>query len=135
MITDTIDVFDFTAYEDVTSADVRIKNPATGAPTPMAVTIAGPEHPERKRRTFARQRKLRAALLGLLERRDGEVPRVNVDAIGYGAGVFDALKREKAVKAWERRHGVRGEAAAAAPAERARWAWIIRVLLVGKWRD
>lgn len=31
--------------------------------------------------------------------RDGEVPRVNVDAIGYGAGVFDALKREKAVKA------------------------------------
>ena len=58
----TVPAFDFTAFEDVSSAEVRIKNPATGAPTPMAVTIAGPEHPERKRRTFARQRKLRAAL-------------------------------------------------------------------------
>lgn len=62
MTAESIEVFDFTAYEDVTSADVRIKNPATGAPTPMVVTLAGPEHPDRKRLTFARQRRMRAAL-------------------------------------------------------------------------
>jgi hypothetical protein len=53
---------DLDAFEDVTSADVRIKDPTTGAPTPMLVTLAGPEHAERKRLTFAKQRRLRAAL-------------------------------------------------------------------------
>lgn len=56
------ETFDPTAYEDVHSAEIRIKNPETGAPTPMLVTIAGPEHPDRKRIVFARQRRLRAAL-------------------------------------------------------------------------
>ena len=55
-------VFEFTDFEDVTSAEVRIKNPVTGASTLMVVTLAGPEHPERKRITFARQRRMRAAL-------------------------------------------------------------------------
>lgn len=55
-------VFDFTVFEDVDSAEVRIKNPSTGAPTPMVVTLAGPEHPDRKRITFAKQRRLRAGL-------------------------------------------------------------------------
>lgn len=56
------EVFDFTTYEDVDRADVRIKDPATGAPTAMVVTLAGPEHADRKRITFARQRRMRAAL-------------------------------------------------------------------------
>jgi hypothetical protein len=56
------DTFDLDAYEDVTSAPVRIKDPTTGAPTPMVVTLAGPEHPDRKRITFARQRRMRAEL-------------------------------------------------------------------------
>jgi hypothetical protein len=54
--------FDFSAFEDVDRADVRIKDPTTGAPTAMVITLAGPEHPDRKRLTFARQRRLRAAL-------------------------------------------------------------------------
>lgn len=49
-------------FEDVLTADVRIKNPTTGAPTSMVVTLAGPEHPDRKRITFAKSRRLRAAL-------------------------------------------------------------------------
>lgn len=55
-------VFDFTEFEDTTTADVRIKNPTTGAPTPMVVTLAGPEHPDRKRIAFAKQRRMRAGL-------------------------------------------------------------------------
>lgn len=54
--------FDFDAFEDVDRADVRIKDPVTGAPTAMVVTLAGPEHPDRQRLVFARQRRLRAAL-------------------------------------------------------------------------
>ena len=57
-----VEVFDLTAFEDTTTADVRIKNPTTGAPTPMVVNLAGPEHPDRKRITFAKQRRLRAGL-------------------------------------------------------------------------
>jgi hypothetical protein len=54
--------FDFTAYEDTDSADVRIKDPKTGAATSMVVQLAGPEHPARKRITLARQRKMRQVL-------------------------------------------------------------------------
>ena len=59
---ETSEVFDFTRFEDTDRADVRIKDPTTGAPTPMVVTLAGPEHPDRKRITFARQRRMRSAL-------------------------------------------------------------------------
>ena len=55
-------LFDLDAYEDVTSAEVRIKDPTTGAHTPMVVRLAGPEHAERKRLTFARHRRMRGAL-------------------------------------------------------------------------
>lgn len=55
-------VFDFSSFEDVDSADVRIKAPDTGAATSMVVTLAGPEHPARKRLVLSRQRKLRQAL-------------------------------------------------------------------------
>ena len=53
--------FDFTSFEDISTGTVKIKTP-TGAPTSMEITLAGPEHPDRKRRTFAKQRKLRAAI-------------------------------------------------------------------------
>lgn len=54
--------FDFTAYEDTDSAEVRIKDPKTGTSTAMVVQLAGPEHPSRKRITLQRQRKMRQAL-------------------------------------------------------------------------
>lgn len=63
------DTFDLDAFEDVASAELRIKNPKTGEPTPMVVTLAGPEHPDRKRIAFARQRNLRAKLA-----KTGKVP-------------------------------------------------------------
>lgn len=56
------EVFDLDAYEDAMSAEVRIKNPITGAPTPMVVILAGPEHADRKRLNFARQRAQRASI-------------------------------------------------------------------------
>lgn len=49
-------------FEDVLMAEVRIKNPTTGAPTSMVVQLAGPEHPDRKRIAFAKSRRMRAAL-------------------------------------------------------------------------
>lgn len=61
-MTQTDSVFDFQQFEDCPSAEVRIKAPDTGAPTPMVVTLAGPEHPDRKRITFAKARRMRAAL-------------------------------------------------------------------------
>jgi hypothetical protein len=51
--------FDFDAFEDVPTTDLRIKDP-NGLPTAMLITLAGPEHPDRKRRQFVRQRKFRA---------------------------------------------------------------------------
>ena len=60
--TPSTDVFSFSDFEDVESAEVRIKDPTTGAPTPMVIVLAGPEHPDRKRLLFARQRRMRAQL-------------------------------------------------------------------------
>ena len=54
-------MFDFTSFEDISTGTVKIKTP-TGAPTSMEIALAGPEHPDRKRRTFAKQRKLRASI-------------------------------------------------------------------------
>lgn len=61
-MTEDNSAFDLDAFEDVTSATVRIKDPTTGSPTAMLVTLAGPEHPDRKRMAFARQRRMRAEL-------------------------------------------------------------------------
>lgn len=55
------ELFDFESFEDVSTGVLAVKTP-TGAPTGMQITLAGPEHPDRKRRTFARQRRLRAAI-------------------------------------------------------------------------
>jgi hypothetical protein len=58
-----IEAFDLADFEDVETADVRIKNPKTGAPSQMVVTLAGPEHPDRKRIVWNRQRRARAAMV------------------------------------------------------------------------
>ena len=55
-------VFDPFSIEDVPTGELRVRN-ADGAPTAWVITLAGPEHPERKRRLFARQRRLRAAMV------------------------------------------------------------------------
>lgn len=55
-------LLDLDDFEDVTSADLRIKHPETGAPTSVTITLAGPEHPDRKRILFARQRRMRNQL-------------------------------------------------------------------------
>jgi hypothetical protein len=54
--------FDFTFldYKDVPTADVQIKTPR--GMTGWTITIAGPEHPNRKRITFAKQRRMRALM-------------------------------------------------------------------------
>ena len=54
--------FDPLAFEDVSTGTLRVKDPLTGAPTAMVITLAGPEHADRKRRLHARQRRLRAAM-------------------------------------------------------------------------
>lgn len=55
--------FDLAAFEDVLSSELTIRDPLTGAPTPLVITIAGPEHPDRKRDEFARSRRMRAELM------------------------------------------------------------------------
>ncbi len=54
-------LFDPFSIEDVLSGVLRVRD-QTGALTPWAITLAGPEHPDRKRRLFARQRRMRAQL-------------------------------------------------------------------------
>lgn len=56
-----MDQFDFESYEDVSTGVLHVKTP-TGAPTGMQITLAGPEQPDRKRRIFAKQRRLRSAI-------------------------------------------------------------------------
>jgi hypothetical protein len=56
--TNTPAPFDPAAFEDVPQAECVIKTPS-GEPTAMVVLLQGPENPERKRRLFARQRRLR----------------------------------------------------------------------------
>lgn len=52
-------LFDPLSIEDVPTGTLRVRD-HNGAPTSWCITLAGPEHPERKRRLFARQRRLRA---------------------------------------------------------------------------
>ena len=54
-------VFDPYSIEDVLTGTLRVRD-ADGALTSWTITLAGPEHPDRKRRLFSRQRRLRAAL-------------------------------------------------------------------------
>ena len=54
-------LFDPFSIEDVLSGVLRVRD-QNGALTTWAITLAGPEHPDRKRRLFARQRRMRAQL-------------------------------------------------------------------------
>jgi hypothetical protein len=54
-------LFDPFSIEDVSTGTLRVRDEA-GAPTSWVITLAGPEHPDRKRRLHARQRRLRAVL-------------------------------------------------------------------------
>lgn len=56
------DDFDIESFEDVQSGKVFVRNPTTGQPTSKYIEFAGPEHPERKRRTLDNQRSMRAHL-------------------------------------------------------------------------
>lgn len=75
------DVFDFTAFEDVTSADVRIKDPITGASTAMVVSLAGPEHAERKRLTALHRQRLRAEIFKVGKLHAGSAEDEDADAV------------------------------------------------------
>ena len=57
-----VEAFDLADYEDVSAADVTLKDPVTGAHTAMSITLAGPEHPQRRKLLYDRQRKMRAQL-------------------------------------------------------------------------
>ena len=115
------DVFNLAAFEDVPSAEVRIKTP-TGAPTPMLVTLAGPEHAERKRLTFARQRRLRAVLsktgkLPVSEPEDDEADELEMllaCTLGW-AGASEPYSRDAALKLYTdpRRRWLRDQVVAA----------------------
>lgn len=76
-------LFDPFSIEDVTIGTLRVRD-ETGAPTPWVITLAGPEHPERKRRLFARQRRLRAAVA-----KTGKLP--NSDPVDDDAEQVDDL--------------------------------------------
>lgn len=52
--------FDIADTEDVQTAEVQLKR--NGAPLPVFVTLAGPEHPSRKAFAMAKQRKMRKQL-------------------------------------------------------------------------
>lgn len=53
------DVFDIDGFEDVSSAEYTVRDPATDRPTKLILILAGPEHPLRKKKQFNRIRKLR----------------------------------------------------------------------------
>lgn len=54
------DTFDLGDFEDISSGNYVVKHPETGRPTALVITLAGPEHPLRKKKQYARIRKLRA---------------------------------------------------------------------------
>ncbi len=62
--------FVFDSFEDVDSANVTIKDPVNGGPLlnpttnqPVVFTLAGPEHPLRRKFMFDRQRKHRTSIM------------------------------------------------------------------------
>lgn len=54
------EALDLDAFEDLQASTLVLKNPVTGAPSTSTITIAGPEHPVRKKIMLDRSRKLRA---------------------------------------------------------------------------
>lgn len=54
-------MFDLNSIQEVNTAKVELVHPLTKAPLGASITLAGPEHPQRKKLIFDRQRKLRAS--------------------------------------------------------------------------
>lgn len=52
--------FDLDSVEDLFAADYELLHPVTQAPTGAFITLAGPEHPQRKRIAMDLMRRLRA---------------------------------------------------------------------------
>lgn len=57
-----MDTFDLDAFEDISAGEYVVKHPETNQPTPIVMTLAGPEHPNRKKIVFAAQRRMRKVL-------------------------------------------------------------------------
>lgn len=119
--TATAEVFDFNAFEDTPTGELRIKTPA-GAPTPWVMTLAGPEHPDRKNRLWARQRRARAVVsktgkLPVNDPRDDEAEKVDELAactLGWkGAAVPFSGDAARALYADPKRQWVRVQVEAA----------------------
>lgn len=72
--TDAGNSLDLDALEDATTGEMPVKHPVTGEPTGGSLTLAGPEHPQRRALVFQRMRKARAemARTGKLEMPDPE---------------------------------------------------------------
>lgn len=58
--TAAMDGFDLATVEDLEQAEIQLKR--NGQPLPIFVTLAGPEHPKRKRFAFEKQRRIRKQL-------------------------------------------------------------------------
>lgn len=90
-------MFNLQDITDAASAVVELKHPVTGELLGASITLAGPEHPQRKAVEFARQRKLRAAVQksGRLEMVDPEedeqiaLDRLVACTLGW-SGIADA---------------------------------------------
>lgn len=113
--------FDFDAFEDVSTAVLRIKTP-DGLPTAMSITLAGPEHPERKKRGFVRQRKFRQefAKLGKMpvsdpaDDYDDETDELVANTLGWeGARVPYSAQAARALYVDPKRQWLRAQVAAA----------------------
>jgi hypothetical protein len=57
-----METFDLDSFEDISAGDYVVKHPETNQPTAIVITLAGPEHPNRKKIAFAHQRRLRKVL-------------------------------------------------------------------------
>lgn len=84
------DQFDIDNFEDVGTGTYAVKHPATGRATPLVLTLAGPEHPKRKKAQFQRVRKLRnqAAKTGKIDFDDpqDEDENTTMEIAGYILG-------------------------------------------------
>jgi hypothetical protein len=68
------ELFDLDEYEDVELGEVVVKDPMTGNSTGVVFTLAGPEHPARRKLRMAAQRRIQRALekTGRIVTRDPE---------------------------------------------------------------
>lgn len=71
-------MLDIQSIKTADSAEITLLHPATGEPLGASITIAGPEHPSRKRIIFALQRKIRAQA-GKSSRRPGYDPEAEAE--------------------------------------------------------